>query len=185
MTTMRAYVGEDSGMQLRRRVLKDQSYKSICGLPVWVDKNDYPGNDTFVGLNARFLLLSTSKNEFLRMVLHQGVRGSPVNKDPPPCRGKRQNTTIAKLWRLRFGAARKRWTDSLSFLPSIQNTSGWRWKSPSCASRTCKTGRVIFVIADVRDGSSMKLLSCAGERRPLSAGSLDTTNSFGRKESSS
>jgi polysaccharide biosynthesis protein VpsJ len=61
---------------------KAQIYDAICRLQGWLERNDYRGYDTFDGLNSRVLRPLTFNNKFLRTVLQQAVRRSPVNLRP-------------------------------------------------------------------------------------------------------
>jgi hypothetical protein len=62
--------------------VKTEIFDSIGRLSDWLEKNDYRGYDVFDGLNAKFLRPLTFENQFLRVVLQQGVRRFPINLRP-------------------------------------------------------------------------------------------------------
>lgn len=82
MASIMASVGERLEVRGTDGAAKSKIYESILRLFGWLERNDYQGYDTFDGLNARLARPFTFEKKFLRTVLQQGVRRSPVNLRP-------------------------------------------------------------------------------------------------------
>lgn len=81
MANMTAFAGEIE-QQGKNDTVKNDLFRSISALSVWLERNDYKGYDTFDGLNAKFLRPFTFETKVLRITLQQSVRRFIFNLRP-------------------------------------------------------------------------------------------------------
>jgi hypothetical protein len=79
MVNTTAFAGEETDLQGKNDVVREELFRSINLLFGWLEKNDYKGYDTFDGLSAWYLRPLTFEAKFLRQVLQQSVRRFPWN----------------------------------------------------------------------------------------------------------